>query len=148
MGTYATLTPKEAEEIEEAVETTFGLERDLQRALRLNIEQLELGLKVVDGGKEKNVPSGRIDITANDSRGAVVVIELKSGKADRDAVAQVLSYMGDIAGTGDKPARGIVVAGEFSTSAISAARAVPSVELKKYSFKFSFEPVPKPGAQN
>jgi hypothetical protein len=78
----------------EAIETTFGLERDLQNALRANIEQLEEGLKISDGGKEQIVPSGRIDITAEDQRGARVIIELKAGTADRDAVGQVLSYKG------------------------------------------------------
>src|ERR1035438_1060136 len=84
------------EETADAMETTFGLERDLQLALRRNIEQLELGLKVIDGNKEKIVDSGRIDITAEDSSGTTVIIELKAGAADREAVAQILAYMGDL----------------------------------------------------
>ena len=142
MGTYR-LATEEAEQVVEALETTFGLERDLQRALRSNIEQLEPGLKITDGGNEQSVPSGRIDITAQDRSGANVVIELKAGEADRDAIGQVLSYMGDSAGDG-KPVRGILVAGDFSARAISAARAVHNLELKRYSFRFSFEPVPNP----
>jgi hypothetical protein len=42
MGTYT--EPSEAEEVIEAMETTFGLERYLQIALRSNTEQLEQGL--------------------------------------------------------------------------------------------------------
>ncbi len=42
----------------------FGLERDLQDALRGNIAQLEPGLKITDGGKENRVDAGRVDITA------------------------------------------------------------------------------------
>jgi len=42
MGTYT--EPLEAEEVIEVMETTFGLERDLQIALRSNTEQLEQGL--------------------------------------------------------------------------------------------------------
>ena len=42
MGTYT--EPSVAEEVIEAIETTFGLERDFQIALRSNIEQLEQGL--------------------------------------------------------------------------------------------------------
>ena len=53
MGTYG----GDATEIEDAIETTFGLERDLQNALRSNIQQLEEGLKIVDEGKERNVPA-------------------------------------------------------------------------------------------
>jgi DNA-binding CsgD family transcriptional regulator len=44
----------ETEEVIAAVETTFGLERDLQSALRNNIDQLEAGLKIADGGKEQS----------------------------------------------------------------------------------------------
>jgi|SRR6185437_9723167 len=143
MGTYRSAT-EEAEQVVEALETTFGLERDLQRALRSNIEQLEPGLKITDGGNEQSVPSGRIDIAAQDRSGANVVIELKAGEADRDAIGQVLSYMGDSAVNGSKPVRGILVAGDFSARAISAARAVPNLELKKYSFRFSFESVTRP----
>ena len=51
---------------EEAIEITFSLERDLQAALRKNIETLEQGLKIIDGGKERNTAAGRIDITAQD----------------------------------------------------------------------------------
>ncbi len=130
---------EETEEIADALETTFGLERDLQRALRLNIEQLESGLKILDGGNERSVPSGRIDITTEDERGATVVIELKVGEADRDAVGQILSYIGDI--DDEKPVRGILVAGDFTKRAISAARVVPRIELRRYSFRFSFESV-------
>jgi hypothetical protein len=39
------------EKLEEAEEITFGLKRDLQLALRANIEQLEIGLKIIDEGK-------------------------------------------------------------------------------------------------
>ena len=73
---------------------TFGLERDLQMALRANIEQLEPALTITDGGSERIVESGRIDITARDKDGCTVVIELKTGVADRDAVGQIRSYMG------------------------------------------------------
>ncbi len=141
MGTYGSAADGTEEVVAEALEATFGLELDLQRALRSNIEQLEPGLIIVDGGKEKSVPSGRIDIAAKDRDGANVVIELKAGKADRDAIGQVLSYMGDSATNENGPVRGILVAGDFSVRAISAARAVPNLELKKYSFRFSFEPV-------
>jgi hypothetical protein len=144
MGRYP-LAPEEAEhEVVEALETKFGLERDMQRALRSNIEQLESGLRIIDGGAERIVPSGRIDITAEDKSGATVVIELQAGEADRDAVAQVLSYKGDIADSNGRPARGILIAGDFSLRAISAARAVPNLELKRYSFRFSFEPAKRP----
>ncbi|MGD0671544.1 MAG: endonuclease NucS domain-containing protein [Candidatus Binatus sp.] len=124
--------------VDDAIAGKFGLESDLQEALRANIGQLEGQMKVVDGGKEKTVASGRIDIMAEDKQGNTVVIELKAGTADHKAIGQLLSYMGDLM-TDGKPVRGILVAGDFTARALSAARAVPTVQLKKYSFKFSFE---------
>jgi hypothetical protein len=41
MGTYDTKDPEAEDEVANAVDTAFGLERDLQLALRRNIEQLE-----------------------------------------------------------------------------------------------------------
>lgn len=76
--------------------SSFSLERDLQRTLRGNIEQLEPGLKVTDGGTERTIDAGRIDITAEDGDGNLVVIELKAGTAGRGSLEQIQSYMGSI----------------------------------------------------
>lgn len=129
------------EEVAQAAEITFGLERDLQSVLRSNIAQLGLSLKIIDGGKERVTDAGWLDITAEDSQGNIVVIELKAGTALPNAIAQVLAYMGAIAESDQKPVRGILVAGEFHERVIWAARAVPNLELKRYSFQFTFEPV-------
>jgi RecB family endonuclease NucS len=129
-----------ASEVADAVETTFGLERDLQRALRQNIKQLERGLSVTDNGKEQRVTSGFIDITAKDERGRTVIIELKAGTADRETIGQILGYIGDVSKR-KKPVRGIIVAGDFAPSAIAAVRVLPNVQLKQYDFKFSFKSV-------
>jgi hypothetical protein len=126
--------------VEEAIERRFALEKDLQRALRENIGELEAGLTIVDDGKEKKVAAGFIDITAKDNQGAIVAIELKAGIADYNAVAQLLSYMGDLM-TGANQVRGILVAADFAQRAISAARATPNIVLRRYAFQFSFEPV-------
>lgn len=117
----------------------ISLERDMQAALRIAIDQLEPGLTIIDDGAERSVESGFIDITARDTAGAVVVIELKAGVAGQRAVAQILSYMGDVAieeaGT---PIRGILVASEFDAKAKSAARVVPNLALRRYSVRFTF----------
>jgi endonuclease len=83
--------------LEEDLGQRMGLERDMQAALRTAITQLEEGLTIIDDGAERSVDSGFIDITARDVSGSVVVIELKTGTAGQRAVAQILSYMGDIA---------------------------------------------------
>ncbi len=129
------------EEIAEAEEITFGLERDMQLALRKNIQQLEPGLRIIDDGRERQTEAGRIDITAVDSEGKIVVIELKAGMASPEVIAQALAYMGAVAETDKKAVRCILVAGDFHKRVIFAARAVPNLMLRKYSFQFAFEAV-------
>ncbi|MCY4506783.1 MAG: endonuclease NucS [Acidobacteria bacterium] len=121
-----------------------GLERDLQAALRRAIEQLEPDLEIIDDGAERSVASGFIDITARDARGAIVVVELKTGVARQGAVAQVLSYMGDIAEEEpDETVRGLLVAGDFDKKARSAARMLPKhvLSLRSYRVRFEFKDV-------
>ena len=117
----------------------FSLERDLQLALRANIEQLELGLRIIDGGTERTVDAGRIDITAKDSENRVVVIELKAGTSQLRDIAQLLSYMGSIDNDKGREVRGILVANDFDDRLVLAAQAVTNISLKAYSFSFSFE---------
>jgi hypothetical protein len=128
------------EEIERAEDlgSDFEKETELHKALRANIEELELGLKIIDGGKERTVPSGKIDITAEDNNGKTVVIELKAGVADREAIGQIASYLGDVANAGPG-IRGILVAHEFSMRALAAARMISCLELRRYGYRFSFE---------
>jgi len=116
-----------------------GLERDMQAALRADISQLEPGLQIIDGGAERMVESGSIPITARDAAGAIVVIDLKAGSVGRRGVAQVLSYMGDIAADEpDAQIRGILVAAEFENRGRAAARMAPSLSLRAYAIKFEF----------
>ena len=120
---------------------TFGLERDMQDAMRETITQLESGLEIIDGGVERKVDSGFIDILAKDSNGAFVVIELKAGKASDSVIAQTLGYMVDIAdaeGLEINQVRGIIVAKSFNKRIETAARAVPSLALKAYTYSFDF----------
>jgi hypothetical protein len=130
----------ETDELIEAAETTFGLERDLQQALRASIDQLEGGLRIIDGGKERFTDAGRIDILAQDEAGKIVVIELKAGAAPPEALTQLLAYMGATASEG-AGVRGILVAEDFHPRLKFAARAVPNVQLRRYRYQFSFEPV-------
>ena len=136
---------EEAEELgideDESVEVTFGLEKDLQAALRGNIERLEQGLVVVDAGSERTTRAGRLDILAQDDDGSLVVIELKAGRATSRSIAQVLSYMSAVEEEDEKSVRGLIVAGAFSDRVILAARAVPNLDLVAYSFRFSFSAI-------
>lgn len=133
------IEPENATTVGEESGQRIGLERDMQAALRLDIGQLEPGLTIIDDGAERSVDSGFIDITARDSSGATVVIELKAGAAGQRAIAQILSYMGDVSAEeeGGK-VRGILVASEFDAKSKAAARMVPSLVLRKYSIRFFF----------
>lgn len=119
----------------------IGLERDMQRALREQIEDLEPGLVIIDEGIERAVTSGFIDILARDQTGCLVVIELKAGKVDSRVIGQTLGYMGDLQEEDPEARiRGIIVAHEFDTRCRSAARAVPNLALKSYAIRFTFHP--------
>jgi endonuclease len=128
-----------ASTVDEQVGQRIGLERDMQAALRVEINQLEQGLTIIDDGSEHSVDSGSIDITARDVSGATVVIELKAGTVGQRAIAQILSYMGDVAAEDEnRKVRGILVGSSFDAKAKAAARMVPNLILRKYSVRFLF----------
>ncbi len=128
----------ESEELIEAASQTFGLEKDLQTALRQHITQLENGLTVADEGSERRVEAGFIDIFARDGDGLPVVIELKAGTSKPEAVAQLLAYMGCVAEETGQAVRGILIAAEHHPRVVLAARAVPNLVLKTYAYRFEF----------
>lgn len=143
MGTYqgTPTSQTETDELIEATEITFGLERDLQLTLRSNIQQLEKGLVIIDNGKEYVTEAGRIDILARDPKDTIVVIELKAGRAVPEAFTQLLAYMGAISDREGKKVRGILIASDFHPRVVFAARAVPNVKLCRYRCQFIFEAV-------
>jgi len=98
-----------------------GLERDLQASLRTQIQQIEQGMTIIDDGVERRVDSGFIDITARDSSGEIVVIELKAGVAGPQAITQALSYMGDVLAEEEGcKVRGILIAAGFDAKSRAA----------------------------
>jgi hypothetical protein len=137
LGRYST-DPASAEAAESAIETAIGLERDLQRALHDNIDQLDPRLRVI--GKEHVVASGRIDLLCEDDDDGLVPIEIKAGECDHTAVAQLLSYIGDLIATGRRVRRGLIIAHSFTPRTRAAIRAVPLVELCCYGHQFTFTP--------
>lgn len=152
MGSYGPpavgrLSQTDVEEIEDAASLKFGLERDMQDALRGSIHQLDPALHIIDEGKERRVASGFIDILAEDDQGSLVVIELKPGKAPESAVTQVLSYIGSLqAEEESRPVRGMLIARDFTKHTRLAARAA-AITLVEYGFSFSFDVVDTSSAQ-
>jgi RecB family endonuclease NucS len=136
-GSSAGFSDADVEEIDNAANLKFGLERDMQEALRRNIQQLDPTLRIEDEGKEQRVEGGRVDILAADDQGRVVV-ELKAGAAPESAITQVLSYIGSLQSDDDpRPVRGMLIAGDFSPRVKLAARAA-GIQLVEYGFRFSF----------
>lgn len=107
--------------------------------MRCNIEQLESGLRIVDGGAERKTNAGFIDILCKDAQGRTVVIELKAGEANDAAIAQILSYMGALGEEGLEGVRGMIIASAFSRRSKYAAKTLPNVKLIRYRFSFIFE---------
>jgi RecB family endonuclease NucS len=132
LGRYATDSPA----AEAAIETSIGLERDLQQLLHDNIGQLDARLRVV--GREYSVASGRIDLLCEDDDDELVPIEIKVGECDYPAVAQLLVYIGDLLTTGRRVRRGLIIARSFTPRTRAAVRAAPLVELCCYGVQFTF----------
>lgn len=124
---------------DDLTEISFGLEKDLQAALRKNITSLGADLTIIDGGTERTTDAGRIDITAKDKNDTTVVIELKAGVGKTGVLEQTLSYMTALKKEGVQSVRGIIVANSFQDRIKSAAEAIDNLQLVEYSFQFSFK---------
>ena len=136
MGTY------DKEVIDESVdyEISLSMERDLQTFLLSDLNQIEKGLRLFEGGKEFQIDVGRIDILAQAKNNDFVVIELKAGKAKDDALGQILGYMGFINEkiAKGKKVRGYIIANDFEERLKYAVKNIPNVKLKAYKVNFSF----------
>jgi len=131
--------------IEDALDTSLSLERDLENNLVADLSKLEPGLKLyqqdaVSGQQLHAEAAGRIDILAVDQNDDLVVIELKAGDADRQVCGQIQAYMGWAKEklAGQKKVRGIIIANEFTERLRLAASVVPGLTLKKYAVSFKF----------
>ena len=107
-------------------------EKELNRLLRAQLDKVEPGLVAIDNGREREVPSGRIDITARDRDGNFVVIELKVGPCPTGALEQVLGYSADLEEETGRLCRAVLVAGSFSTRQRAAAKRAHDVHLVTY----------------
>ena len=106
-------------------------ERDLQLFLRMNPDGLGIpNAKIL--ACEYQTAVGRIDLLVSDGPRKLWVVELKAVVADRDAIGQIMSYIGAVRDLHpDKAVVGILVAPDFDDSCLAAHRAIGDVELKK-----------------
>lgn len=129
-------------DVEESIEASLSLEKDLHSYLAQHVEDIESGLAVVDSGIEYQTEAGRIDILAKDDTGSLVVIELKAGKAKDAAIGQLLGYMGCVHEIeSQKSIRGILVASNFDKRVIFAAKNLPHIKLVKYQVAFQLDEI-------
>ena len=117
----------------------FHLERDMQAAVRRQIENIEAGLRIVDGNFERRVPTGEIDITAKDKDDKFVVIELKAGDCPKGALEQLLGYANDLRlEESVEEVRLFLIAKSFSDRIVGAATFIPNLRLISYDYTLSF----------
>jgi RecB family endonuclease NucS len=143
--TVAAQSPDTQEEIieddGELAPVLFQVEKEMQAAVRKQLQFLEDGLVVDDGGKEMVVTTGKIDIVARDKDKKLVVIELKAGLCPAGAIEQVLGYAEALSEERKEPVRAYLIAGEFSDRTRAAARRVNDLQLKSYEFTVKFNSV-------
>ena len=125
--------------VAELAETTISLERDIEDHLVHHLETIEGGLKLV--GRQVRTDVGRVDILAEDGDGRQVIIEVKVGEAKDSSIGQIARYLGWYSKTGQKPARGILIASTFPEGVQYGAAAVPNLRLMAYRVHFAFEQV-------
>lgn len=125
--------------IEELVETSISLERDVETHLVRSLDSIEKGLRFVD--RQVSIDVGRVDILAEDSNGRRVVIELKVGTAKDSAVGQIARYLGWYGRQDGQRPRGMLIASEFPEAVRYAAEAIPDLALVEYKVQFAFNAV-------
>jgi hypothetical protein len=136
------------EDMEDALDTSLSLERDLERIILNDLSLIEEGLKLFREGESVGVQLdtgvvGRLDILAIDKQGRYVVIELKAGEASDRVCGQILRYMGWVfkEKSGGKDVRGIIVANEFDEKIKYAVSILPQIDLRKYDVGFTISNV-------
>jgi len=128
------------ENISQSIDTQVSLEKDLQQYLSGRVEELESGLKLVDGGVEFITDAGRIDLLAKDKENNMVVIELKSGKAKDSALGQLLGYIGCLLEKNSN-VRGILVASNFDPRVVYAVKGLSNIKLISYELSFNLREI-------
>ena len=133
------ISSDEASDVSELVETSISLERDIEDHLVHHLESIEKGMELV--GRQINTDIGRIDILAKDTKGSLVIIEIKVGEAKDSAIGQIARYLGWYTETEGGPVRGILISNNFPEGVQYAAVAIPNLTLMSYRIHFSFEQI-------
>jgi RecB family endonuclease NucS len=108
-----------------------GSEKELNDALMDDLSFLEVGLKPVN--QQQVFRKGICDIIAQDSKGRLVVIELKRKQADYAAVSQLKRYAEQVNKIKGIETRGILLAPSIRKSALELLK---SYKLEFFSYDF------------
>jgi hypothetical protein len=119
----------------------FKLEKEMQAAIRSQLQSLESGLVAVDDGVEVSTATGKIDILAKDQQGMLVAIELKAGLCPSGAIEQALGYAQALADERGENVRAILIANSFTDRQKAAAKRTVGLVLKTYSYQMSYAEV-------
>ncbi|MEM2129714.1 MAG: endonuclease NucS [Candidatus Bathyarchaeia archaeon] len=100
---------------DEGVFSLYASEEDMQKAILIQPEIVEEGLKLIS--YEKKVEPGFIDVYGVDKKGRMVVIEIKRKSAGKDAVLQLAKYVESVKGIVNREIRGVIVAPQLARGA-------------------------------
>ena len=101
--------------IDEGEFSLYVSERDIQRVLIKEPKLIEEGFTPLEF--EKQIDPGFIDVYGIDSKGNLVVIEIKRAKARKEAVIQLSRYIRSIESTTERKVRGLLIADSITKSA-------------------------------
>ena len=124
----------------------FTLERDLQKSLELQVDELFPEYNIFgekNEGTQYNINGKKIDLLLkHNSENELLVIELKAGRADFKAFGQISMYMGPLMQEfPNYNISGLIIAEEIDDSLKSACLTNDKVKLKKYQIKLKLEDI-------
>jgi hypothetical protein len=109
-------------------------ERDIESLIAEKLDVLEQGLELV--GRQYETPVGRIDLLCKDTRGNLVVVELKSFAGKTSVVVdQITRYMGYVRthlASRRQVVRGIIVVGQADKNLAYAIVPIPNLEIRTF----------------
>lgn len=119
------------------VSLNFAYEKDLQKTLCKQVQQLFPEYQIYGGlnvGVEFNVATRRIDVLLeHKTNNSLLVVELKSGRADYKVFGQLSMYMGLVKREfPERSVQGLIIAGEIDDSLSQAAETNDNVKLMVY----------------
>ena len=124
----------------EYVESTIGLERDLEHHFVNHLESLEAGLTLIS--RQETTDVGRIDILAHARDGQTVIIELGAGEARDAAIGQVARDIGWYTRKESHPPRAVLCV-DATQTLTPPATACARCKLRRGAKSFPLHPFPR-----